>query len=191
MVFFYLHKLSDRMVPWFVNYKSQYQIFLSGAFINICCVYKIVSSNSVIPEGRSVIAIITVNVLYWYNYTTLTVLPTVLGVLLFSIQLVSGGTVSTYVANYSYWNETDWMNHCVLHMLKIKTQKNYDWQIHEICSYSLLIVIYYIHVQITEIVLFKRSVIIFKIGKSLQVGAYYNFVTVYQLVCWHFLCCRV
>ena len=47
-----------------------------------------------------------------------------------------------------------------------KTQNIYDRQIHEICDYNLLIVIYYIHDQI----LFERSVIIFKIGNSLQVG---------------------
>ena len=51
-------------------------------------------------------------------------------------------------------------------------------RIHEICDYDLPIVIYYINYQITEILLFKRSVIIFRKGKSLQKEVYYNFVTV-------------
>ena len=59
-----------------------------------------------------------------------------------------------------------------------KTQNIYDWQIHEICDNNLLIV-YTLYTVYTEIVLFKRSVIVFKINKSLQVGVYYNFVTVY------------
>ena len=50
-----------------------------------------------------------------------------------------------------------------------------DWvkpkifMIHELCNYDLPIVIYYINDQITEILLFKRSVIIFRKGKPLQV----------------------
>ena len=60
-----------------------------------------------------------------------------------------------------------------------KTQNIYDWQIHEICDCNLLIVIYYVHDQITEIVLFKRSAIILQLDKSLQVRVYYSFVTVY------------
>ena len=51
-----------------------------------------------------------------------------------------------------------------------KTQNIHDWQIHEICDYDLPIVIYYINHQIREILLFKRNAIIFRKGKSLQVG---------------------
>ena len=51
--------------------------------------------------------------------------------------------------------------------------------IHEICDYDSPIAIYYINDQITKILLFKRSVIIFRNGKSLQVEVYYNFITVY------------
>ena len=58
-------------------------------------------------------------------------------------------------------------------------QNIYDSQIHEICDYDLPIVIYYINYQITEILLFKRSVISFRKGKSLQKEVYYNFITVY------------
>ena len=63
--------------------------------------------------------------------------------------------------------------------ISAKTQNIYDWVIHEVCDYDLPIVIYYINYQIIEILLFKRSAIIFRKGKSLQVEVYYNFVTVY------------
>ena len=60
-----------------------------------------------------------------------------------------------------------------------KTQNIYDSQIHEICDYDLPIVMYCINYQITEILLFKRSAIIFRKGKSLQKEVYYNIVTLY------------
>ena len=63
--------------------------------------------------------------------------------------------------------------------ISAKTQNIYDCEIHEVCDYDLPIVIYYINHQIIEILLFKRSAIIFRKDKSLQVEVYYKFVTVY------------
>ena len=63
--------------------------------------------------------------------------------------------------------------------ISAKTQNIYDWEIYEVCDYDLPILIYYINCQIIEILLFKRSAIVFRKGKSLHVEVYYNFATVY------------